>query len=65
MCYFSFDWHIIVDTNFLQRNAKQAAEKRYTDALHGCDLTDEFISSKAAKSGSARKASPSSDSKQR
>ncbi|XP_044045438.1 protein FAM161A [Siniperca chuatsi] len=47
-----------------QRNAKQAAEKRYTDALHGCDLTEEFISSKAAKSGSARKASQSSDSKQ-
>ncbi|XP_078129493.1 protein FAM161A [Sander vitreus] len=47
-----------------QRNAKQAAEKRYTDALHGCDLTEEFISSKAVKSGSAGKASPSSDSKQ-
>ncbi|XP_070771477.1 protein FAM161A [Enoplosus armatus] len=47
-----------------QRNAKQAAEKRYTDALHGCDLTQEFISSKAARSGSARKASPSSDSQQ-
>ncbi|XP_033479563.1 protein FAM161A [Epinephelus lanceolatus] len=47
-----------------QRNAKQAAEKRYTDALHGCDLTEEFISSKVAKSGSARKASPSSDSRQ-
>ncbi|XP_037620670.1 protein FAM161A [Sebastes umbrosus] len=47
-----------------QRNAKQAAEKRYTDALHGCELTEDFISSKAAKSGSAREASPSSDSKQ-
>ncbi|XP_035516001.1 protein FAM161A [Morone saxatilis] len=47
-----------------QRNAKHAAEKRYTDALHGCDLTQEFISSKAAKSGSARKDSQSSDSKQ-
>ncbi|KAG7220268.1 hypothetical protein INR49_018324 [Caranx melampygus] len=35
-----------------QRNAKQAAEKRYTDALQGCDLTQEFISSTAAKSGS-------------
>ncbi|XP_038569205.1 protein FAM161A [Micropterus salmoides] len=45
-----------------QRNAKQAAEKRYTDALHGCDLTEEFISNKA-KSTSAREASPSSDSK--
>ncbi|XP_029294006.1 protein FAM161A [Cottoperca gobio] len=48
-----------------QRNAKQAAEKRYTDALHGCDLTEDFISSKAAKSGSAHEApSPSSDSTQ-
>ncbi|XP_054461245.1 protein FAM161A [Anoplopoma fimbria] len=44
-----------------QRNAKQAAEKRYTDAVHGCDLTEEFISSKAEKSGSARKTSTSSD----
>ncbi|XP_044197754.1 protein FAM161A [Thunnus albacares] len=44
-----------------QRNAKQLAEKRYTDALHGCDLTEEFISSKAARAGSARRASPSSD----
>ncbi|XP_068451702.1 protein FAM161A [Clinocottus analis] len=41
-----------------QRNAKQAAEKRYTDALHGCDLTEEFISSAAA-----RRASASSDNK--
>ncbi|XP_040892304.1 protein FAM161A [Toxotes jaculatrix] len=47
-----------------QRNAKQAAEKRYTDALHGNDLTEEFISCKAVKSGSARSASQSSDSKQ-
>ncbi|XP_059185063.1 protein FAM161A [Centropristis striata] len=47
-----------------QRNAKQAAEKRYTDALHGCDLTEEFISSKAVKSRSANKASQSSDSRQ-
>ncbi|XP_042341780.1 protein FAM161A [Plectropomus leopardus] len=47
-----------------QRNAKLAAEKRYADALHGCDLTEEFISSKAVKSGSARKTSPCSDSKQ-
>ncbi|XP_029378929.1 protein FAM161A [Echeneis naucrates] len=44
-----------------QRNAKQSAEKRYTDALHGCDLSEEFISSKAAKSGPA---SHCSDSKQ-
>ncbi|XP_029998699.1 protein FAM161B isoform X2 [Sphaeramia orbicularis] len=47
-----------------QKNAKQAAEKRYTDALHGCAVTEEFITSKAGKSASARKASPSSDSKQ-
>ncbi|XP_028461778.1 protein FAM161A [Perca flavescens] len=47
-----------------QMNAKQAAEKRYTDALHGCDLTEEFISSKAVKSGSSGQASPSTDSKQ-
>ncbi|XP_034756728.1 protein FAM161A isoform X2 [Etheostoma cragini] len=47
-----------------QRNAKQAAEKRYTDALHGCDLTEEFVSSKAVKSGCAGKASPSTESKQ-
>nr|XP_020480849.1 uncharacterized protein LOC109974794 [Monopterus albus] len=46
-----------------QMNAKQAAERRYTDVLHGCNLTEEFISSKAAKSGSARQASPSGDSK--
>ncbi|XP_031732492.1 protein FAM161A [Anarrhichthys ocellatus] len=44
-----------------QRNAKQAAEKRYTDALHGCDLTEEFISSKVAKSGATRETSTSSD----
>lgn len=47
-----------------QRNAKQAAEKRYTNTLHGCDVTEEFISSKAGKSGTLRKASPSSDSKE-
>ncbi|GLD68171.1 protein FAM161A [Lates japonicus] len=47
-----------------QRNAKQAAEKRYTDALHGLNLTEEFISRKAARSGSARHASCSSDSRQ-
>uniref|UniRef100_A0A3B4T5B5 Protein FAM161A n=1 Tax=Seriola dumerili TaxID=41447 RepID=A0A3B4T5B5_SERDU len=45
-----------------QRNAKQAAEKRYTDALQGYNLTEEFISGKAAKSGSA---SQHSDGKQR
>ncbi|XP_034445260.1 protein FAM161A [Hippoglossus hippoglossus] len=46
-----------------QRNAKQAAEKRYTDAVHGCEVTEEFICSKAAKPGPARSASQSSDSK--
>lgn len=46
-------------------NAKQAAEKRYTDALHGCSVTEEFVSSKAAKSGATGKVSPSSDSKYR
>ncbi|AWP05045.1 putative protein FAM161A [Scophthalmus maximus] len=40
-----------------QTNAKQAAERRYTDALHGCDLTEEFISSHAARSGSASQSS--------
>ncbi|XP_041642149.1 protein FAM161A [Cheilinus undulatus] len=47
-----------------QRNAKQAAEKRYTDTLHGCDLTEEFVSSKAGKSGSTDKDSSSSSRKQ-
>ncbi|XP_077935859.1 protein FAM161B isoform X2 [Gasterosteus aculeatus] len=46
-----------------QRNAKQAAVKRYTDALRGCDLTEEFVSgAAAATSGAARKTSSSSDS---
>ncbi|XP_076584809.1 protein FAM161A [Chaetodon auriga] len=47
-----------------QRNAKRAAEKRYTEALRGCDLTEDFISGKVAESRSACKAPPSSDSKQ-
>ncbi|XP_072318848.1 protein FAM161A [Eucyclogobius newberryi] len=47
-----------------QRNAKQAAEKRYTEALQGCDVTEDFISQNAAKSSSSRKPS-SSDSKVR
>ncbi|XP_020562940.1 protein FAM161A isoform X2 [Oryzias latipes] len=47
-----------------QRNAKQAAEKRYIDALHGCDLTEEFIKGKAPESASLRKASLSSDNRQ-
>ncbi|XP_033944612.1 protein FAM161A [Pseudochaenichthys georgianus] len=47
-----------------QRNAKQAAEKRYADALQGCDLTEDFISSKAAGAGSENDASESRDSTQ-
>ncbi|KAK1886989.1 Protein FAM161A [Dissostichus eleginoides] len=47
-----------------QRNAKQAAEKRYADALQGCDLTEDFISSKAAGAGSEHNASESRDSTQ-
>ncbi|XP_055366800.1 protein FAM161B isoform X2 [Betta splendens] len=47
-----------------QKNAKQAAEKRYTDALHGCNLTEEFISSEADKSGSGCRATSSNGSKQ-
>ncbi|KAM9314897.1 protein FAM161A [Pholidichthys leucotaenia] len=48
-----------------QRNAKQAAEKRYTEKLHGCNVTEEFISSQAGQSGSVRKASLFSDNKHR
>lgn len=47
-----------------QRNAKQAADKHYTNTLHGYDVTEEFISSKAGKLGSSPKLSPSSESKQ-
>lgn len=32
-----------------QRNARQAAEKRYTDALHGCGLSDDFVRGKVPK----------------
>ncbi|XP_029916249.1 protein FAM161A [Myripristis murdjan] len=52
-----------------QRNAKQRAEKRYTDKLRSCDLTEDFVRGKVAKSqqpgrsGSARKSSFSSDSR--
>lgn len=49
----------------VQRNAKQAAEKHYTDALRRCDLSETFISGKAAKSRSFRETSPSVDSSQR
>ncbi|KAM9856564.1 protein FAM161A [Aulostomus maculatus] len=44
-----------------QKNAKQAAERRFTDALQGCDLTEEFISRKAVRAGSSRQGSSSSD----
>uniref|UniRef100_A0A1A8S6I1 Protein FAM161A n=3 Tax=Nothobranchius TaxID=28779 RepID=A0A1A8S6I1_9TELE len=47
-----------------QRIAKQAAEKRYIEALHGSDVTEDFLSSKVGKSASDCKASVSSDSKQ-
>uniref|UniRef100_A0A1A8FEH7 Protein FAM161A n=2 Tax=Nothobranchius korthausae TaxID=1143690 RepID=A0A1A8FEH7_9TELE len=47
-----------------QRIARQAAEKRYIEALHGSDVTEDFLSSKVGKSASDRKASASSDSKQ-
>ncbi|KAM4611291.1 protein FAM161A [Polymixia lowei] len=52
-----------------QRNAKQAAEKRYADALRGCGLTEAFISGNVTKCrrpgrpGSADEVSLSSDSK--
>ncbi|KAM4585112.1 protein FAM161A [Odontesthes bonariensis] len=46
-----------------QRNAKQAAEKCYIKTLHGCDVTEEFISSKATKSATQRTASLLSDDK--
>ncbi|KAM9792219.1 protein FAM161A [Neosynchiropus ocellatus] len=41
-----------------QKNAKLAAEKRFTDKLHGCDLTEDFINEKArsaAKESSSRR----------
>ncbi|KAL6111109.1 fam161a [Pungitius sinensis] len=44
-----------------QSNAKRAAGRRYADALRGCDLTEEFVRSTAAKSGAARDASTPSD----
>ncbi|XP_062282365.1 protein FAM161A [Scomber scombrus] len=44
-----------------QRNARKAAEKHYTETLQGCDLTEEFINSKALRAGSAHRASLSSD----
>ncbi|KAM8842514.1 protein FAM161A [Synchiropus picturatus] len=34
-----------------QKNAKLAAEKRFTDKLHGCDLTEDFITEKARSAG--------------
>nr|XP_057941229.1 protein FAM161A isoform X2 [Doryrhamphus excisus] len=33
-----------------QKNAKQAAEKRFSDTLHGCHLSEEFINRKAVTS---------------
>ncbi|XP_029134247.1 protein FAM161A [Labrus bergylta] len=40
-----------------QKNAKQTAQKRYTDTLHGCEVTEEFISSKAGKAGDSSSSS--------
>lgn len=45
-----------------QRNAKQAAEKHFTETLQGCDLTQDFIQ-KSAASASMHKPSSSTDSK--
>ncbi|KAG7464308.1 hypothetical protein JOB18_036713 [Solea senegalensis] len=46
-----------------QINAKQAAEKRYTGALRGCDVTEEFVSGKATKTTHVGSSSHSSGSK--
>ncbi|KAM9769168.1 protein FAM161A [Menidia menidia] len=46
-----------------QRNAKQAAEKRYADTLHRLDMTEEFISSKAEKPDARISASPPNENK--
>ncbi|KAM6939598.1 protein FAM161A [Xenentodon cancila] len=47
-----------------QRNAKHAAEKHYIKTLHGCDVTEEFVSSKAVTSASLHQSSLSSENKQ-
>ncbi|XP_056891914.1 protein FAM161A isoform X2 [Takifugu flavidus] len=47
-----------------QKNAKQAADRRYTDTLQGCDLTEEFVLSKAATSGAAHRELLPDDGKQ-
>lgn len=36
-----------------QKNAKQAADRRFVDALQGCHLTEEFVLSKAARSAAS------------
>ncbi|XP_061581189.1 protein FAM161A isoform X2 [Cololabis saira] len=46
-----------------QRNAKRAAEKQYIKTLQGCDVTEEFVSTKAARSASLHKSSLSSENK--
>uniref|UniRef100_A0A3B5Q1F9 Protein FAM161A n=1 Tax=Xiphophorus maculatus TaxID=8083 RepID=A0A3B5Q1F9_XIPMA len=48
-----------------QKNAKQTAEKHYIETLHGCDVNEDFISSKAGKSAPERKISTTSDNNQR
>ncbi|XP_032419539.1 protein FAM161A [Xiphophorus hellerii] len=47
-----------------QKNAKQTAEKHYIETLHGCDVNEDFISSKAGKSAPERKISTTSDNNQ-
>eukprot|EP00066_Takifugu_rubripes_P021764 XP_011611030.1 PREDICTED: protein FAM161A [Takifugu rubripes] len=47
-----------------QKSAKQAADRRYTDTLQGCDLTEEFVLSKAATSGAAHRELLPDDGKQ-
>ncbi|XP_027872183.1 protein FAM161A [Xiphophorus couchianus] len=47
-----------------QKNAKQTAEKHYIETLHGCDVNEDFISSKAGKSAPEHKISTTSDNNQ-
>lgn len=37
-----------------QKNAAHAADRRYVDALQGCDLTEEFVLSRAGRPAAAR-----------
>lgn len=38
----------VLDVLHQQKNAKEAAERRYVGALQGCSLTEEFVLSNAA-----------------